>query len=369
MSFTTATATAAILLPFFEPFPKVGLYQGETWEDWLNFNQFVDEMFDQVNSPRNLIATQMRADRELVQLLDQLGIQPLGTRLSPPYLVSLVQNLPTSQLLAKQERWQQTIDQLRARLDSLFDKGSPVYQSIQAQLAKSQTTTMADVIEQMQQKLERQQQQAREHSQAIQISPQFAQLQRLSQKYYQQWREVDCKVGETHQHHGDLLESKVDQILTHIKSRGYCFDQYYTNLDWNDNLGEVDLVCLNQGQVVVLIECKAKLFDVMAGYQQNGPPRNPAKTRLKLPSVPAQWLRVDQSTPCLVVTTLPNYSYTLGYESLVQRVITYRVKHPELDLKQVYTYGRDLFKDRQTPADWIRANARHIIILGVPQEV
>jgi Holliday junction resolvase-like predicted endonuclease len=170
-------------------------------------------------------------------------------------------------------------------------------------------------------------------------------------------------VGQASQAKGDLLEGQQQEAIRQITKLGYDVQQAWTNLYWNDqkSLGEVDLLLqTNQGWVIV--EFKARAFDIMAAYYQNGPERDIAKRWLTLARTRVV---LDNTVPTFIVTILPDNPFVLPMESELKKVVSYRVKHPDASLSELTSYARTVISpDRQRPIDWyLKGGYRHVIVM------
>ena len=124
---------------------------------------------------------------------------------------------------------------------------------------------------------------------------------------------------------GELLEGRRDEIVREVCAREGLDPadvDVWSNVLWNDKaeVGEVDLALRCRGKVV-LVECKARTFDVMDGWLQSSAERAENKTHLQLGK---ESVRVPDGTPCYVVTVLPEHPYVLKFESLAKRITTMR---------------------------------------------
>jgi Holliday junction resolvase-like predicted endonuclease len=202
---------------------------------------------------------------------------------------------------------------------SLSDIESKQFKKVSNQLARSKKSviTVNDLIEKYKAQLLNAEAHLTDLKKTRALSPRGKLLESarsLTDHYRLQWYDVDAAVGEIGQDNGQKLESRSNEIVEIVSNKaGVKVLHVWTNCYWNDKLGEVDIVLQTAKGDYVLIEVKARVFDVMAGWLQSGPKRHPHKIFLTLPGV-SKAVQVPRDALCFVVTVLPINPYVLKCE-------------------------------------------------------
>jgi hypothetical protein len=132
--------------------------------------------------------------------------------------------------------------------------------------------------------------------------------------YKTSWFAADAAMGEEAGENGRKLEQRCNEIVPMVANVANVeVAKVWTNCDWNDKLGEVDIVLQTKNNEYVLVEVKSRVFDVMAGWLQSGCERHPDKRTLVLSGVPAP-VHMPRNVRCFVVTILPPRPYVLKCE-------------------------------------------------------
>jgi Holliday junction resolvase-like predicted endonuclease len=212
-------------------------------------------------------------------------------------------------------RLEMTKDQIK----SLSDVTSKQYRKVSEQLAQSKKSVISvnDLIEKYKAQLLDAEAHLTDLKKTRALSPHGKLLESarsLTDHYRLQWYDVDAAVGEIGQDNGQKLESRSHEIVEIVSNKaGVKVLNVWTNCYWNDKLGEVDIVLQTAKGDYVLVEVKARVFDVMAGWLQSGPKRHPNKIFLTLPGV-SKAVQVPRDVLCFVVTVLPLNPYVLKCE-------------------------------------------------------
>lgn len=339
-----------------------GLYAGEDPTQFPEFIRSMEERLKSADSPRNQVIREMLADWRLPEELARIGI--VDWHGNPPYLFEQVSAHPEFQAQIRQERF------YRDSLEKYRDIANPEsdrHKRICAQLEKSDKT-IDDILVSMKSKLDR----IVAEKDALCADPRYQvylDVCAYVRQYQDKWDGCNLEIGEESQDKGAKLESRLDEIIAHVSARdpqiaALTPSAVYTNVYWRsasgELLGEVDIVLRFGMSNYILIECKARTHDVMAGWLQNGPLRSPEKSHLELDGT---LTAIPFDSPTYVVTVIPDHDFLLPVESLVKRVMRHKIRSRK-PIEEIYEYATELFVNRITPLEWyVRFGHQWVIVL------
>ena len=114
-----------------------------------------------------------------------------------------------------------------------------------------------------------------------------------------------------------------------------------------------------------MIECKARLFDIVAAEKQIGPQRIHKNKRLL--RVGNKVLPVSEQAEYFIITGLPTNEYHLPFESRLKVELeraTKTLSYAEMDSKLIYDILFPKFENELSPLDWFKQEAsQHLIII------
>lgn len=309
------------------------------------------------DAPRGAVIKAMQDDPCMMALIARLGSDPgsgLGSD-DPPLVFQAIRKHYQRVFSLRH-----AISGLQDIIARLKDRTNPKTAAMVEQLKKSKGVTLEGIIQRKEEALATNEAELAD----FMTDPRLQAEVSLLDKYEKMWDDCNQEIGEDNQSKGASLEQRAVCIAKMVTERlGYPPDtevDVQLNVDWNDRLGEVDLVLTYPGDVMVIVECKSRTHDVMAGWLQNGPKRAAQKTHLRLKGV---WTEIPRDTEMFVVTILPKHEFRIPFESLVKRVLTYHVKHT-CTPKESWEYGEGLFRDRPVPLQWyLTEGHEHVLLL------
>lgn len=345
-------------------YKATGLYPDERDGAVATWTTMVDHVQQAVreagaDTPRGAVIDAIQSDPAMIALLRRLGIQldrpDRPDRLDPPMMFKTIKQCH-SEVYRLRERIRKTTE----AVTQLKDPKHPKTAAVIKQLEKSCGVTIDSLIQQKESLLA-------EHEAALtdlMTDPQLTAEVNLLDKYEKMWNDCNQEIGEDNQSKGASLEQSVSCITKMISERlGYPVDTevaVHLNVDWNDGLGEVDLVLVYPGNCMIIVECKSRTHDIMDGWLQSGPERAQRKTHLNLNGT---WTEIPRETEMFVVTVLPQHEFMMPFESLVKRVMTYHIKHNCTPIES-WKYGEGFFRDRQVPLKWyLTEGYNHVLLL------
>jgi len=293
-----------------------GVYRGENqllFEEWL---KQTNEALNQ-SGPRCDICVALSNDLPAMNALRDLDLQEDDLR--PPFVFQRIDEYFANHFAAEKRLMLQR-DMSQNQVDVLSDPCSKRRKKVEGQLAKSKKEpqrTIDDLIGSYKAKVESAEAQLEELRKARARSKRgklLAKARKLTAKYKEEWYTTDAAMGEESGENGRKLESRCDEIVSIVSQRAdIVADRVWSNCDWNDGLGEVDIVIQACTGEFILVEVKSRVYDVMAGWLQSGSKRHPRKTSLKLPDNPIP-VHIPRNVRCFVVTVLPPNPYVLKCE-------------------------------------------------------
>jgi hypothetical protein len=339
-----------------------GLYVGEDLACWAMFLSDLETSLRSVDSPRNAIIQHMDENEDLHRIL--LSVVGLVWKGNPPALFDQVNKHPK---FKKYNALHGAIEKQCQQIKEFLDVGSIRYKKTNQQLINS-SRTIDDIICQKEDQLVQMQSQLADMK--SHVTDNYDCLKSLVADYQMQWDLCNREQSNINREKGDALEAQIVPINNAVRLRLALPAEtsllVHRNVLWNDKLGEVDLLLQyvrvkEPEDLYVIIECKSRIHDVMAGYQQNGPDRAAEKTHLMLTG---KWVLMPHKTITFVVTTYPDNDFNLPVESLVKRVISHKVKH-QCSTQETYDYSRTIINsDRVAPLKWyLDGGYQHVIII------
>ena len=336
-----------------------GLYQGQDPDTFPAFLAHMQTVFKSENSPRNAIVQLMTDDDKLQAWLDDFGLK---WERDPPFLFSQIAVLPR---FKEHNRLQNSLFKLKTQIIEM--SSGPEHDRIKEQLTKSTSGTTIEQIIEKKSALRVELSARYDVKYADQSYREYLNLKDHIQNYQDLWDQCNRELSDLNHVKGASLESKFTEIVEALGCTHGVLVNHWANVYWNDNLGEVDLVLEYtgggaHGTQLVLIECKSRIHDIMAGWLQNGPLRAADKHQLDLDGA---WRVIDRDTvPTYVVTTTPEHDFTLPMESLVKRIISYYVKH-RCTPEECYQYARTILPEtRMSPLEWyLSGGHEHVLFV------
>ena len=330
-----------------------GLYAGEDIGMFNSFLSTVDTILQGSAGPRADIITAISIDEPLHRQIQHFDSQWSW----PPGSTNVNRLFDLDSLHKKLFPNHYNLVQMIPKFETAVQRVS----QIREQLSKAKKTDPESIIRERTERLQKARAELAQLEQDAELQRFMKVLQRIDE-YRVRWHTCNLELGQTSQSKGEQFEGRRQQVICQISQRGYNVQNYWTNLYWNDqkSLGEVDLL-LQTDQGWVIVEFKARIFDVMSAFLQNGPERDPEKQWLTIPDSGTRVI-LDNTVPIFIITTLPEHPYVLPMESELKRVITYRVKHPD---EELITYARTIIApNRLRPVDWyIGGGYQYVIIL------
>lgn len=330
-----------------------GLYRDEDRASWKPFLTKVDSTVKDNDHPRNTLIKLWQEDHQLMKDIECLGLL-YENNIAKTYL-ALKKKLHTYPVATLKNRYETVKTQHQELLTD-----DVRLQHLSEQLAKG-GIILEDMLTKKQESIDQQCQEL-ETAQKY-ITPEESQLQEVVDRtsyYYNLWVSIDKEQGETNRVNGESLEQKShEHAIKYIQTRHGKIHKIWHNVLWYsgnttpNHLGEVDIVMLTDDGYII-VEVKARVFDIMSGWLQNGPQRDKNKLYLELD----ERVLVPFDITTYVITTLPDLPYRLPIESLLKKVITYRVKHDSSD-EETWDYARTIYRDdRMSPLQWYVEFAR-----------
>ena len=361
-----------------------GLYANEDRRAWGPFLARVEALV-QVGGPRNDVQHAFGADAAAQRAVAALGLPSCVVGRPCINLPKIFRELEAYELHAFRTfvRLRERVARSTAALAELRAPASASRRKVVAQLARQKrprprpdgappaahTRTIDDVVATKANELARGERELSALAARLRADPRWRRFDaaaRAVAPYRARWDAVEKALGRDSNARGSRLEGAAAARVVGVVAARAGLDlsacTVLRNCDWNDGLGEVDIV-IRQGALFVLVEVKARVFDVQIGSQQSGRERDPRKTHLRLEG---RWTPVPRrGVRCFVATTLPEHRYRLPYESLVKRAITHRVKHG-LSVDETWAYARGLIPaapPRLSPLAWYREHRAEVILM------
>ncbi|KAL4510030.1 hypothetical protein ABPG72_010223 [Tetrahymena utriculariae] len=349
-------------------FPSVGLYDGETKEDWDKFVQHLETVYNDIDGERREIIDKVKIElNKRKQYFDDL-LSDIGLNCNTS--IRRINNRLSNYICCPE--YKQYID-----LEANYQKAltlmnqyqlpdSDIKQKILVGLRKKYSEDVCqdklkEVIEKNQKVVQSGKQQLDDLLLQLEANDKYKRQQLMLQElkvYREEWKKVDSNIGKENISKGKSFEDKclkegVDLILRQLKLKKRNV-KVLTNLQWAECPGEIDIAIFDKDQtrVLCLAECKSRLFDLVSGYKQSGPGRSPEKQSIKLfqKNIP-----VPRDVPCFVLTCLPPNDYFLGIESKVKLDLnkyTLESEFDDINFDEVYNTLRPKYEKQQSPLKW-----------------
>ena len=329
------------LLAILERHIPCGLYVGEREQDFPKFLDIIDGIMRSGTGPRCQVISDMKADPAVQSILSRYDIHWSDiTRV-------FKQIMDKFRSICKAEAYIRNQEQ---KLSELYDP--QVQRNLQQHLCQS-SVTIEDIIQRKVDALSANRAELATHPDR----EEYTAVMRVIQPYIDRWQCADKEVGHNNTIKGLRLEDT--SALEQLRRRGITVDKYWRNVYYSGAAGELDMLVRDTSGHYIILEYKSRVYDIAAAYLQNGPGRDLSKRLVVLDGTDVE-LPLD--TQFFVVTTLPEHEFVLPIESDLKRVLTYRIKHPELTLEDIWTYARThIGPDRLSPVEWYRRY--HSIVL------
>lgn len=343
-----------------------GLYKDEPsdLETFQRFFQETDNLLRKLDSPRNVIRDRITDDVELHREIRHF--QPDWDWQGRTQMLFDFSDQYYRKNFNKHSRYQTRIYESKIRLDRLLTSKSQ-RERLQKQLSKYKgriPKTIETIIRDLQTRIDKQVAYLKSIEQEDAELRRFLKLKQHIGRYRKEWYEYNNYMGIINKDHGESLESEIQQVIDYIHDQySYQIEDHWSNLHWNNDssLGEVDLLLRTVDDIYIIVEFKCRAHDVMSAWYQNGPERKSDKSWLP---VDGRKVIIDQDAPFFVVTTIPKHPYILNMESMLKRVISYRLKHYDLPIEEVYAYARKIISpDRLKPIDWYHQGGYNYVIV------
>lgn len=276
--------------------PKVGVYKGQTAENWEMFFKFYLDFLRSEIGPRGECAKQVR--KELMkeeQLVNKL-LAPFKLRASTHIrqIYMKIKNFVPCEEYVQLKKIEEARERFVVNIEKFEDENSPMVKGISSGLIKKHGAEF-DLKGQLSALKENYVKRVKEADESIKRLYEvlnkcddyhfLVEAESYLEPYFKMWKIADSELGRENVRTGHLFEERVFQkivpylVYKEEQDKGGHYQQHrlevFTNLSWiPKSLGEIDIAFgyrdekLDRYFITTLIECKSRLFDLREAWKQ-----------------------------------------------------------------------------------------------------
>lgn len=344
-----------------------GLYNGEDESQWSSFIERVNKIITNPSTPKNMVANPIRTDKSLERLLVENRIMWNNDR-PVQELFTIVKAIEYNRF-GKVRAVRRQLAKAKSELKLLRNPNTTYYVKLSKQLKlSSENVTMYDLEVHKSKQVDDIKLRLIETIQHRDANPdwrKFVKLKMCLGPHRIRWKEMASSMTKKSLDMSRRLEQDI-QVVDEVALREDIGKNYtvHRNVYWDNCDGEIDVVIKCENGKLILVECKAKIFDIIYAWHQSGPYRSEAKVSITLDGVSHN---VPRNCPVYIVSVIPHNEYILPFESTIRKIIGNKYRY-DMSASDAFEQARlAIPRGSMSPLQWYRLHKDIIIIIDVKQ--